>query len=125
MCLRAHGINVPDLTAGGGRLLNAARIIASYPVAKVQAAEQACASEIKQAFPNLANITPAEREQRLKQASVFAQCMRAHGINFPDPSSAAADPQAYLKAVSAIDTNSPAYTANAPACRAQALKVGG
>ncbi len=52
-------------------------------------------------------------------------CLRAHGINFPDPSSAAADPQAYLKAVTSIDTGSPGYRANAPACRTQALKVGG
>jgi hypothetical protein len=125
VCLRAHGINIPDLTAGGGALLNAAKIIASYPQAKVQAAEQACSSEIKQAFPNLANVTPAERAQRLKEATVFAQCMRAHGINFPDPTTAAANPQAYLKAVTSIDTSSPAYKANAPACRTEALKVGG
>ena len=123
MCLRAHGINVPDLTAGGGRLLNAVKIIASYPQAKVQAAEQACASELKQAFPNLANVTPAEQAQRLKEATVFAQCMRAHGINFPDPTTAAANPQAYLKAVSAINTSSPAYKSTAPSCRSQALKV--
>jgi len=123
VCLRAHGINIPDLTAGGGRLLNAARIIASYPQAKVQAAEQTCASEIKQAFPNLANVTPAEQEQRLKEATVFAQCVGAHGINFPDPTTAQANPQAYLKAVSSIDTSSPAYKAAAPSCRSQALKV--
>jgi hypothetical protein len=123
VCLRAHGIDVPDLTAGGGRLLNAAKIIASYPAAKVQAAEQACAGEIKRAFPNLANVTPAQQEQRLKEATVFAQCMRAHGINFPDPTTAQANPQAYLKAVTAIDTSSPSYKAASPGCRAQALKV--
>jgi len=114
---------VPDLTAGGGRLLNAVKIIASYPAAKVQAAEQACAGEIKQAFPNLANVTPAQQEQRLKEATVFAQCMRAHGINFPDPTTAAANPQAYLKAVTSIDTTSPGYKAASPDCRTQALKV--
>jgi hypothetical protein len=125
VCLRAHGIDVPDLTPGAGRLVNALRIIASYPQPKVQAAEQACASEIKQAFPNLANVTPAERAQRLKEGTVFAQCMGAHGINFPDPATAQANPQAYLKAVTSIDTNSPAYKAVAPGCRAQALKAGG
>jgi hypothetical protein len=125
VCLRAHGIDVPDLTPGGGRLAQALRVIAGYPPAKIQAAEQSCASEIKQAFPNLANVTPAQQAQRRREATVFAQCMRAHGINFPDPSTALSDPSAYLKAVTSINTSSPAYKAVAPGCRTEALKAGG
>jgi hypothetical protein len=104
VCILAQGINIPDLTPGGGRLVNALRILASYPPAKVQAAEQACAGVIKQAFPNLANLTPAQVAQRRRQAIAFAQCMRARGIPFPDPG----NPAAVLKAVTSIDTNSPA-----------------
>jgi hypothetical protein len=125
VCMRAQGIDIPDLRPGGGRLLNALRILASYPQAKVQAAEKACASEIKQAFPNLANVTPAQQALRRRQAIAFAQCMRAHGIAFPDPITALADPAAYLRAVTSIDTSSPAYKAAAPSCRAEALKAGG
>ncbi|MGO9899258.1 MAG: hypothetical protein ACLP0J_06125 [Solirubrobacteraceae bacterium] len=30
-CMRAQGINIPDLTPGGGRIAAVLRIIASYP----------------------------------------------------------------------------------------------
>jgi len=105
-------------------LLNAVRVLAGYPQAKVQAAEAACASELKQAFPNLANVTPAQQAQRRREAIVFARCMRAHGIPFPDPTTAPANPSAYLKALTSIDTSSPAYKAAAPRCRGEALKAG-
>ncbi len=125
--MRAHGIDIPDqdLTPGGGRLLTALRIIAGYPQAQVQAAERACMSEIRQAFPSLTSLTPAQQAQRRQEAIVFAQCMRAHGIAFPDPTSALANPAAYLKAVTAIDRSSPSYKAAAPGCRAEAIKAAG
>jgi hypothetical protein len=118
--MRAQGINIPDLTPGGGRLVNALRVLAGYSPTKVQAADKACAGVLKQAFPNLADLTPAQVAQRRRQAIAFAQCMRARGIAFPDPG----NPAAVLKAVASIDTNSPAYLAAAPVCRAEALKAG-
>jgi hypothetical protein len=124
VCLRGQGINIPDLTPGGGRLVQVAKIIAGYPASKVQAAEKACGAELKQAFPNLFNLSSAQVAQRRQQALAFAQCLRSHGINFPDPTSAAANPAAYIQALTAL-SNNPAYKAAAPGCRTQALKAGG
>lgn len=120
--MRTQGINIPDI--GRGQILQVLRIIASYPQAKVQAAMQACASEIRQAFPNATSLSPAQLAQRRQQARVFAQCMRARGINFPDPTASTSNPAAYLDALSNIDLNSPAFKAAAVPCRAQALKTG-
>jgi hypothetical protein len=122
-CMRSQGINIPDIRPGGGQILQVLRIIATYPQAKVQAAMQACASEIRQAFPNATSVSPAQLAQRRQEARVFAECMRAHGINFPDPTASAGNPVAYLDALSNVDLNSPAVKAEAVTCRGQALKA--
>jgi hypothetical protein len=124
-CIRAQGIDIPDLTPGSGRILNALRILNSYPQAKVQAALKACATPIKQAFPDIASLTPQQLAQRRQEATDFAACMRSHGIAFPDPSTATSNPSGFLNALRSIDINSPAYKAAAPSCRAQALKDAG
>jgi hypothetical protein len=124
-CIRAQGINIPDFGQGRGQVLQVLRIVAGYPEVKVQAAMRACASEIHQAFPNATALTPQQRAQRLREGSLFAQCMRAHGINFPDPAGAASNPAAYLNALSSVDLSSPAYKAAAAPCRAQVLKPAG
>ncbi len=126
-CFRAHGIDIPDFTPGGGRIRAVARIIAGYPAAKVQSVTQACASSIRQAFPNLtgANLSSAQLAQRRREGVAFAQCMRARGVAFPDPTSATSNPSAYLGAITSLNTSSPAYRTAAAACRAEALKAGG
>jgi hypothetical protein len=124
-CMRAQGINIPDIGVGRGQVLQVLRIIATYPQAKVQAAVQACIREIRQAFPNATSLSPQQRAQDRQEAIVFAQCMRSHGINFPDPTEAASNLSAYVNALSALDRNSPAYKAAAVPCRAQALKAAG
>jgi hypothetical protein len=124
VCLRSQGINIPDLTPGGGRLVQATKIIAGYPPARVQAAEKVCQSELKQAFPNLFNLSSAQIAQRRQQALAFAQCLRSHGIYFPDPTSVTSNPAAYIQTLTAL-SNTPAYEAAAPGCRTQALKASG
>jgi len=98
-----------------------AQALANVPQVKVQAAAKACAAQIKLAFPNLGAVTPAQRQLRVQEADAFAACMRQHGINFPDPSSAAANPSAYLQQIQA-DSNSPAFKAATPTCKTVMLK---
>ena len=126
-CFRAHGINIPDFTAGGGRIRQALRIIASYPAAQVRSVTQACASSIRRAFPNAtgANLTPSELAQRRQQGLAFTECMRSHGIAIPDPTAAAGNPGAHLKEIGSLDTSSPTFKAAASACRVQVLKGSG
>jgi hypothetical protein len=125
-CLRAQGLDIPDFTPGNGRIRAVLRIIAGYSIVKVQAAEKACYSTLRQAFPNAfgTNLTPEQISERKHDALVFADCMRARGIDFPDPTAAAADPAAALNAINSLDTSSPALKEAAKACQAVALKSG-
>jgi hypothetical protein len=125
ICMRAQGINVPDPSTAPGSLLRIIRILASYPANKVQAAEHACASQIRQAFPNATSLTPAQRAQRLQEARAYAACMRGHRINFPDPPSATGNASAYLAQISALNTSAPSCKSASTTCRAQALKGAG
>jgi hypothetical protein len=125
VCMRAQGIDVPDPSTAPGSPLRIVRILASYPTNKVQAAEQACASQIRQAFPNLTNLTPAQRAQRVQEARAYAACMRSHGISFPDPPSVYGNASAYLAQISALDTSAPSFKSASTTCRAQVLKRAG
>ncbi len=126
-CFRAHGINIPDFTPGGGRVRAVLRTIAGYPTAKVQSVTQACMGPLRQAFPNAlgTNLTSSQLAQRRHAALAFAQCMRSHGISFPDPTTAAANPAAALNAINSLNTSSPAFQAASSICRAEALKAAG
>jgi hypothetical protein len=85
-CFRAHGINVPDPSTGGGAAAggNLFRSLRGYSQAQVTAARQACQQYFAQAFPRL-NVSPQQRAQLQQQLVKFAQCMRSHGVNVPDP----------------------------------------
>lgn len=120
-CIRAQGINVPDLGTTRQSVLKMAEALGSFPQVKLQAATKACAAQIKLAFPNVAALTPAQRELRVQEDDAFAACMRQHGINFPDPSSAPANPSAYLQQIQAA-SNSPAFKAATPTCKTAMLK---
>jgi hypothetical protein len=126
-CMRAQGINIPDFTPGGGRIAAVLRIIAGYPTAKVQSAEKACYSSLRQAFPNAfgTDLTPGQLAERRQQGVVFADCMRSHGINYPDPTTAAANPAAAVSQINSLETSSPKFEAASKTCTAEALKTGG
>jgi hypothetical protein len=85
-CFRAHGINVPDPSTGGGPAGagNLFRSLRGYSQAQVTAARQACQQYFAAAFPR-PTVTPQQRAQLQQQLVKFAQCMRSHGVNVPDP----------------------------------------
>ena len=121
-CMRSQGIDIPDPAGPKGAARNLLLILARYPQAKLQSAEQACATELHAAFPNATSLTPAERAQRLQEADAFATCMRSHGIAFPDPSQLASDPLSFYQAIAGLNASSPAVKAAGTTCKAQALK---
>jgi hypothetical protein len=114
-CLRGQGINAPDPTAGtpgyGRVLLGIARTL---PQAKLTAAEHSCRQYLLQGFPELA-LTPAQQAQRLQEEIKFAECMRAHGIDIPDPTSGAPG-QGLALVLRSIDRSSPAFKTAKVAC---------
>ena len=85
-CLRAHGLNVPDPAPGGGVAGGGGglglRALRDNP--NFQPALQACAKYRSSAF-GFANASPAQRAQFQQDLVKFAECMRAHNINIPDP----------------------------------------
>jgi hypothetical protein len=116
-CLRAHGVNVPDPSPGGGPAGggggDAFRAARSSP--NFQSAMQACAQYRRQANP-LANLSPAQRAQFQQALVKFAQCMRAHNINVPDPTTSAGGGFGIFRQIPSSERNSPAFRAAAQTC---------
>jgi hypothetical protein len=116
-CFRSHGINVPDPTSGGGPAAGGGlfRTLRNYSQAQVTAARQACQKYFAQAFPQL-NLSPAQRAQAQQQLVKFAQCMRSHGIDIPDPTTNGSGGFGFRRAFGSVDRNSPAFQAASKAC---------
>ena len=91
------------------------RALRNYPQAQITSARQACQQYFAQAFPRL-NLSPAQRAQFQQQFVKFAQCMRSHGIDLPDPSSTGAGGFGLRRSLGSIDRNSPAFQAANKAC---------
>ena len=117
-CFRSHGINVPDPTTGGGPAGGGGglfRTLRNYSQAQVTAARQACQQYFAQAFPQL-NLSPAQRAQAQQQLVKFAQCMRSHGIDIPDPTTSSTGGFGFRRSFGSVDRNSPAFQAANKAC---------
>lgn len=115
-CLRSHGLNVPDPSPnggvpGGGEALQNIRNQPNF-----QAAMQACNQYVKQAFPRL-NLSPAQRAQFQKDAVKFAQCMRAHHVDIPDPTTQPGGGFGLRAAIPDSERNSPAFQSALQTCR--------
>jgi hypothetical protein len=86
-CMRTHGVpNFPDPTSSGGGQptiqLNGGPGSGLDPQSpQFQAAQSAC----KHLMPNGGQPSPQQQAQAKDAALHFAQCMRAHGVNVPDP----------------------------------------
>ena len=79
-CMRAHGVDMPDPGANGNVTIGSA----GNPVdqATMEAAQKACQSKLPKGGHQ---PSAAEQKQFQDQAIKFAQCMRAHGVDMPDP----------------------------------------
>ncbi|MHB8657179.1 MAG: hypothetical protein ACYC91_04370 [Solirubrobacteraceae bacterium] len=128
-CFRAHGINVPDPSSGGGVAGGGGgifRTLRQYPQAQVATARQACQQYLAAAFPAL-NRTPAQRAQFQQEAVKFAECMRSHGIDIPDPTFNGGGPGGGFgigRALRSIDRNSPAFKTAIAACQSLRPRFG-
>jgi hypothetical protein len=83
-CMREHGVkNFPDPQPDGGMLLKAGPGTGINPESQqFKAAQQAC----QKLQPKAGAKFDRAKAQQMEQAALkFAQCMRAHGVNFPDP----------------------------------------
>jgi hypothetical protein len=122
-CARAHGINVPDPGPNGDAGRGAFRVLRQYPPAQIQAVMQACRQYLVQAFPQF-NLTPAQRAQFQQQLVKFAQCMRSHGVNIPDPQPSANGFFGFRGTFRNVDRNSPAFQSANQACQSLRPRFG-
>jgi hypothetical protein len=79
-CMRQHGIDLPDPKFSRDNITQRLPTRAEQNSPKFKAAQQAC----RQYQPDGGQPTPPTAQER-QQALAFAQCMRQHGINLPDP----------------------------------------
>lgn len=119
-CMRSHGVNVPDPSPNGGAAAGAGgpgagaggfRALRNSP--NFQSASTACASYRAKAF---GNITPAQRAQRQQQLVKFAECMRSHSIDIPDPTTSTGGGFGIFRQISSSERNSPAFQTALNAC---------
>ena len=78
-CMREHGVDVPDPETAGGDS-GPIKITGSGPPAGMDAAMEAC----KDKLPG-GGTPPSLDPQQQEQLRAFAQCMRDHGVDMPDP----------------------------------------
>ncbi|MBO0868504.1 MAG: hypothetical protein J2P15_08055 [Micromonosporaceae bacterium] len=105
-CMRAHGVDVPDPDPGGGGAVKI-QVPQGTSQEKMRAAQEAC----KQYLPN-GGAPPSLSPEQLAAAQKFAQCMREHGIDIPDP-----DPGNPGIRIRNIDPNDPKFKAAQQACQ--------
>jgi hypothetical protein len=125
-CARAHGINVPDPSPRGGPGEGIGRVFRQYSRSQLNSALQACRQYLAKAFPQF-NLTPAQRAQVQQQLVKFAECIRSHGVNVPDPTfngSGAGRGFGFGQAFRSIDRNSPAFQSALKACQSLRPRFG-
>src|SRR5690348_8193826 len=77
-CMRDHGVDMPDpqtADSGGVRIT-----VTGGPNSNTDAAMEAC----KDKLPN-GGTPPSMSPEQQEQLRQFAQCMREHGVDMPDP----------------------------------------
>jgi hypothetical protein len=75
----------PQFGADGKVELGMTAEIGQIDESKMQAAQEACQEYMDKVRANAPPLDPAKEEEMKQQALAFAQCMRDHGIDMPDP----------------------------------------
>ena len=84
-CMREHGIDMPDpQPAGAGGEGGAIALEVDPSSEEFEAAQAACEPIMEDAFGEM-EIDPEREAEMREQMLAFAECMREHGIDMPDP----------------------------------------
>ena len=99
-CMREHGVDMPDPTfadggaTGGGKMTFAVplagKVAGDGPIGRPDdptftAAVEACQSIMDTAQQNMPKMSAEDEAKMRDEALKFAQCMRDHGVDMPDP----------------------------------------
>jgi hypothetical protein len=121
-CMREHGVDMPDpqFDENGGGTFTAGAEGAPADKNKVDEAQKACQSYLDKVKSNSKPMDPAKMEEEKQKLLDFAQCMRDHGIDFPDPQISADGGGLDVQLGGpGIDANSPGFKEANDACAAQ------
>jgi len=95
-CMREHGVDMPDpgsdgsVTGVGTGTDAPGSLGGSAPAVDLTAGNNGAWDACRKFLPNggeVRKLTAAEREEAVR----YAQCMRAHGVDYPDPSADGVD----------------------------------
>ena len=115
-CMRDHGVNVPDPKpdAKGPGLVRVGEGVSPQVMRR---ADQACRRYLEAAAPKL---SPEQQAELRDQALKFARCMRAHGVDMPDPQVSGGGLRISIRggAKDSLNPNSPASKDAQEACKA-------
>lgn len=109
-CMRDHGVDLPDPGSRGS-----GPVQLNVDPTTMDAAQNACKSKLK--GQNLKTMSAAEQARMRDSLIKFSQCMRAHGINMPDPTFNANGATIRGGPDSGIDPNSAEFQAAQKACQ--------
>ena len=86
-CMREHGVDVPDPQTSGDGEAGGVMIEVGDDIdpEEMEAANEACQPLMEDVVGNFEPPDPEELERMQEQMLEFAQCMREHGVDFPDP----------------------------------------
>ncbi len=115
-CMREQGIEIPDPGPGGRPQGFRARIRRGTPPAKLRGALEECRKKTGGGPPPLSK----EQQTELRDAALkFARCMRANGIDIPDPGSAGEGPGIVIGGPNQprLNPRSPAFRRAEQKCR--------
>ena len=110
-CMRQNGVDMPDPTENGGRVIMKAK--GKIDMDRMKAAQEKC----RHFQPNGGKPMKPNPEQLAKMRAM-AKCMREHGVDMPDPND---DGSVMIKKGEGkglnIDPDSPTFKAADKACR--------
>jgi hypothetical protein len=95
-CMREHGVDMPDPqfeSSGGGNAVTFGVPVGAAAIdgdggpgdATFKEAAEACASILESVRREMPKLSPEEEAKMRDDALKFAQCMREHGVDMPDP----------------------------------------
>jgi len=122
-CMRSHGVNVPDPKpgpdGGPGNIRVGGPGKDSIAPQVMQRANAACQKYLEAVAPKL---SPEQQTELRDQALKFAQCMRSHGVDMPDPEVGKGGLRITIRggpgSKGSLNPNSPAFKHAQEACKA-------
>jgi hypothetical protein len=123
-CMRSHGVDIPDPTTTGNGTGSSLHVSigggggVNPDSTTFQQAQSACGKYL----PNGGQLSPQQQQQAQQNALAYAQCMRAHGVDVPDPSTQSGG--VMFKLGGSINPDDPAFQSAQKACASKLGTVG-